>query len=172
MYSIRSEAWFRKVFDEHYQSLRNYLFYLSGDTGWSDDAVQQVFLVVWEKRNSLREGNLQPFLFKVARNLFLKEKRRERVMLRFDSLYNESDGVFTPEEIFLDRESDSRLQKAMSELPEKCRTVFLMSRIDEMTNQQLANAMGISVKAIEKHITKALKLLRRQLVDDEGEVGK
>jgi RNA polymerase sigma-70 factor (ECF subfamily) len=50
-------------------------------------------------------------------------------------------------------------------MPEKCRTVFLMSRMDEMSNGEIASRLGVSVKAVEKHITKALRILRQKLED-------
>jgi RNA polymerase sigma-70 factor (family 1) len=156
----RSEDWFRKVFDRHYDQLRNYLFYLSGDIAWADDAVQEVFMVVWEKRDSLREDTLQAFLFKVGRNYFLKQKRREAIRLRFDKEQQEDSPSRSPEEELEATEFDQKVQSAISGLPEKCRTVFLMSRMDEMSNKQIAESLDVSLKAVEKHITKALKLIR------------
>ena len=60
-------------------------------------------------------------------------------------------------------EFDLQLQSALSALPEKCRSVFLMSRTDELSNRQIAEGLGISVKAVEKQITRALKILRQKL---------
>lgn len=168
---VRSEEWFVQVFNNVYDPLRNYLYYLSGDSAWTDDALQQVFLVVWERRNILEEETLRPFMFKVARNLFLKQKRSDSVMLKFERLHNGSQDFDTPEQLMENRQFDEQLEKALSGLPDKCRTVFLMSRMDEMQNRQIAETLGISVKAVEKHITKALKILRRVLSIDDKHAG-
>jgi RNA polymerase sigma-70 factor (ECF subfamily) len=57
------------------------------------------------------------------------------------------------------------LQVVLSGLPTGCRTVFLMSRIEEMSYKQISENMGISLKAVEKQITKALRILRVKLGD-------
>lgn len=164
---VRSEEWFVQVFNSNFDPLRNYLYYLSGDSAWTDDALQQVFLVVWERRDMLKEETLRPFMFKVARNLFLRQKRRDSVVLKFERLQNDSQDFDTPEQLMESRQFSEQLETALSGLPEKCRTVFLMSRLDEMQNRQIAEALGVSVKAVEKHITRALKILRKVLSIEE-----
>jgi RNA polymerase sigma-70 factor (family 1) len=163
MQKIRSEDWFKEVFDRFYDHLRNYLYYLSGDIEWADDALQEVFMVLWEKRNNVQDETLQSFLFTVGRNLFLKHNRRKAVHLKFEKLNQEENLTQSAEEDVLDREFDRHLQSAISDLPEKCRTVFLMSKMDGMTNQQIADSLHVSVKAVEKQITKAFKILRDKL---------
>ena len=163
MQKIRSEDWFKEVFNRYYDHLRNYLYYLSGDIEWADDALQDVFMVVWEKRNNVKEDTLQSFLFTVGRNLFLKYNRRKAVHFKFENLNQEETLATSPEDEVLEKEFDRQLQMAISELPEKCRTVFLMSKIDTMTNQQIADSLHVSVKAVEKQITKAFKILRDKL---------
>ena len=164
---VRSEDWFVQVFNSNYDPVKNYLYYLSGDSSWTDDAVQQVFLLVWERRDTLKEETLRPLMFKVARNLFLKQKRSDSVVLKFERMQNETQDHDTPEQLMENRQFGEQLEAALSGLPEKCRTVFLMSRMDEMQNRQIAETLGISVKAVEKHITKALKILRRVLSFDD-----
>jgi RNA polymerase sigma-70 factor (ECF subfamily) len=163
MQKIRSEDWFKEVFDRFYDHLRNYLYYLSGDIEWADDALQEVFMVVWEKKNSINEETLKSYLFTIGRNLFLKHNRRKAVHLKFEKLNQEENLTQSAEEDVLDREFDRHLQSAISDLPEKCRTVFLMSKMDGLTNQQIADSLHVSVKAIEKQITKAFKILRDKL---------
>jgi len=163
MNNIRSEEWFTKVFDRHYDHLRNYLYYLSGDISWADDAVQDVFMVVWEKRDQMREETLRPFIFKVGRNFFLKQKRRESVHLKFDKTLNDPSSELSPEEDMEAREFDDKLQRTISGLPEKCRAVFLMSRLEEKTNKQIAESLNVTLKAVEKQITKALKIIRGKM---------
>jgi RNA polymerase sigma-70 factor (ECF subfamily) len=163
MQKIRSEDWFKEVFNRYYDHLRNYLYYLSGDIEWADDALQDVFMVVWEKRNNVKEDTLQSFLFTIGRNIFLKHNRRKAVHLKFEKQNQEVNHTKSPEDEILDKEFDRHLQEAISGLPEKCRTVFLMSKKDGMTNQQIADNLRVSVKAVEKQITKAFKILRDKL---------
>lgn len=158
----KSEAWFREVFNSQYDPLRNYLYYLSGDIHWSEDTVQEVFLMLWRKKEEIKDETLTPYLFKIGRNFFLKEKRHENVRLRFlkEAWSGETEAMpsYSEKDDF-----DRMLESAISALPEKCRSVFLMSRMDGMKNQNIAENLGISLKAVEKHITRALKELRTKL---------
>jgi RNA polymerase sigma-70 factor (family 1) len=163
MTGIHSEIWFKEVFDLHYDHLRNYLYYLSGDISWSEDAVQEAFMVLWEKRQTVSDKTLAPFIFTIGRNLFLKRKRHDAVTLKFIKMHPEPENENPASEKIENDEFDRLLQSALSELPAKCRTVFLMSRMDEMKNKEIADELGISLKAVEKQITKALKFLREKL---------
>jgi len=60
---------------------------------------------------------------------------------------------------------ESKLNQALSELPEQCRTIFQMSRFEELKYQEIADRMGLSVKTIDNQMGKALKRLRLKLVD-------
>lgn len=163
--TTQQQEWFQKVFRKNYEYLRNYLYYLSGDIGWSEDAAQEVFLILWEKRETIRDVTLKPFLFKVARNLFLKKKRHEAVNLKFARQFSDDRYQESPHAGLVQQEFDRRLQEAISKLPDQCRTIFLMNRMDEMKYQEVADALGISQKAVEKQISKALRLLRKNLAD-------
>ncbi len=162
-----TEIWFREVFDRFFEQLRHYLYYLSGDLHWAEDAVQEVFIILWEKRYFIDDETVGSYLYKIARNLFLKRKRHEEVELRFLKEATEpgTDNTVT-HQLELD-EFDLQLQAALSRLPSGCRTVFLMSRMEEMSNRQIAENMQISVKAVEKQITKALKILKASLGDQK-----
>ena len=150
------------MFHLYYEPLRNYLYYLSGDMHWSEDTVQELFLIVWEKRQSIKEETIKPFLYTIARNAFLKQKRHENVFLKFKKLHIVEEATENPDSLE-NEEFDRALQLAISQLPDKCRTIFLLSRIDDMTNKLIAGNLGVSVKAVEKQITKALKILKGKM---------
>lgn len=166
MNKLHSQEWFCRLFDRYYDQVRNYLFYLSGDLQWVDDAIQEIFMVVWEKRNNVNDETVLPFLLKIGRNLFLKKNRRQSVRLKFEKSQDAGDREIPAEEAIVADEFDAELQAAISELPEKCRTIFLMSKIDELSNREIAENLNVSVKAVEKQITKAYKLLRTKLAKE------
>jgi len=72
------KSWFTAVFNQNYEPILNYLFYISGDRQLSEDLVQEVFLQLWENRSTVKENTLRPYLFTIARNCFLKNKRRQK----------------------------------------------------------------------------------------------
>jgi RNA polymerase sigma-70 factor (family 1) len=165
MTASHTEIWFKEMFNSYYEQLRNYLYYLSGDISWTEDTLQEVFIILWERRNFIDDQTIAPYLFKISRNLFLKQKRHDEVILKFlrEQPKQESENTVTSEMEM--NEFDLRLQVVLSGLPTGCRTVFLMSRIEEMSYKQISENMGISLKAVEKQITKALRILRVKLGD-------
>lgn len=158
-----AKSWFKDIFDKNYEYIRNYLFYLSGDIELSEDLVQDVFLQLWEKRREVKSETLQSYLFTIARNNFLKNVRRQNYDLKFRSTFlmkieNESPGYKLEM-----KEYDQKLQAAIAGLPEKSRIVFLMNRIDGITYREIAANLDVSVKAVEKQMSKALAILREKL---------
>lgn len=158
-----SQGWFKEVFDKNYDYVRNYLYYLSGDIELAEDLVQDTFIQLWERRDKIKDETIRPFLFSVAKNAFLKSIRRNKYDLKFKSGYFEQIENESPEYILEMKQFDERFQKAIAALPEKCRMIYLMNRIDDLTYSQIAENLKVSVKAIEKQMSKALSILRNEL---------
>ena len=129
----------------------------------AEDIAQETFLKIWEKRGTINIETIGPLLFKISGNIFLNRIEHQKVVLRFSTDY--SDGIFSDSPDFLleMKDFDQRLQAAISELDEKSRTVFLMNRIDDMTYSRIAENLGLSVKAIEKRMSKALAFLKERM---------
>lgn len=159
----KNTDWFKSIFNEHYESIRNYLFYLSGDIDIAEDIVQDVFMKIWEKRDSINDDTVKPLLYRIARNLYFNLHKRNALDLKFISSKEDDAENESPEFVLEMKEFDAKLQKAISDLPEHCRTIFLLSRIDELKYQEIADRFNISIKAVEKQISKALKLLRKSI---------
>jgi len=158
-----NKEWFTDIFEKHFDYIRNYLYYLSGNIMLTEDLAQDVFLQLWEKRTEVKSETVQSFLFTIARNAFLKSYRRNKIELKFKSGYFGQIENESPEFIMEVKEFDAQFQNAISGLPEKCRVIYLMNRMDEMTYTQIAENLDVSVKAVEKQMSKALKILRNIL---------
>jgi RNA polymerase sigma-70 factor (family 1) len=159
----KNREWFVDVFKQYYDYIRNYLYYLSGDIEWSEDLVQDVFTQLWEKRFTVRDETIKPFLYVLARNYYLKDLRRRNYALKFISTQNQFTDHEAPDYKMEMDEFHQKLQKAISDLPEKCRSIYLMNRIDKLTYRQIAENLSVSEKAIEKQMSKALLILRSKL---------
>jgi RNA polymerase sigma factor (sigma-70 family) len=102
-------------------------------------------------------------LYKIANNLFLNRQEHLKVQFRFISDYDSVEFSDAPDFEMEMKEFDNRLQLTLADLDEKNRVVFLMNRIDNLTYNQIAENLGLSVKAVEKRMGKALSFLKEKL---------
>jgi RNA polymerase sigma-70 factor (family 1) len=154
---------FDQVFITWYKPLRNFVYYKTGDMQAAEDIVQDTFLKVWERRETINTVTIKSLLYKIANNLFLNRIDHEKVTFNFVTEYRGDYLSHAPDFEFEMKEFDKRLQDSLAELNEKNREAFLMNRIDELTYAQIAQNLGISVKAVEKRISKSMAFLKERL---------
>ena len=157
---------FKNIFDGHFDSVRNYVYYRSGDPELATDIAQETFMKVWEKQLHTGSNHITALLFKIAGDLFVSCYRKQKVALNFKlNVKPEVTGGISPEDQMRFQELNDRYNKALNELPEKQRIVFLMSRLDGLKYHEIAEKLGLSVKAVEKRMKNALAFLKKVLVD-------
>lgn len=160
-----SKEEFKDIFDIHFDEIRSFVFYRCGDGEIASDVAQDVFMKIWEKRSALNGNHIKPLLYKIANDCFVNDYREMQHRMDFEqSLTTEDEGDLSPEDEMLFGESVAAYAKALEQLPEKQRTVFLMSREDGMKYTEISECLCISVKAVEKNITAALRFLRTKLL--------
>lgn len=155
------EALFRK----HYVSLCKSVHRLLRDEILSEDIVQEVFLQVWERKEHLTFDDR--FIFYLKKSCYhaalkvISEKRYFSASAEAPSLPSteKSDGELLVAEL----ENDIIL--GIGKLPEKTKLVFTLSRYEAMSNREIGDQLQISVKAVEKHMSAALRRLRESLKD-------
>ncbi|MEL7589360.1 MAG: RNA polymerase sigma-70 factor [Prolixibacteraceae bacterium] len=167
------ENTFHAVFIAYFEQLEIFAKVYVEDRDVAKDMVQEVFVSLWNKRSSLPENmNLKSYLYQATRNNCLNYLKRLKVQAKYEkrTLDNYNDLLLNYEALVrlnFDTLSYNELQgaldKAISQLPPKCREVFELSRYEGMKNREIAEKFGISVKAVEGHISKALKHLKDQL---------
>ncbi len=154
---------FEQLFDAYCDELRHYIFYKSGDEEVAEDIVQDAFLKIWEMRATVRPETARALLYTIATNQFANRYKRQKLKFKFQQTIVEDRTFETPEFEMEVKEFDRKLQRVLSELGEKSRTVFLMNRMDQMTYYEIANNLNISVKAVEKRMKKALEFVRKEI---------
>jgi len=155
----------REVFDAHYTMVCQAIYRLVQDQSTTEDLAQEVFLRFWEKRHQIEVSTSLPaYLRRMGVNEGLgflrKAKRWSNQELEAE---RESGNDYSAEEQFLQQELHQYVTEAINTLPPKCRTVFQLSRFEELTYQEIADQMGISIKTVENQMSKALRVLRQRL---------
>ena len=156
-----SEAEFESLFNRYFDELRKYLYFKCSDKDLATDIAQDVFTKIWEKRERFDHSNIKALLYKMATdNLishFRRNKLKQEITVEFEIETN------TPQHNLELEELKSKYEKALAHLPENQRVVFLMNRIEQLTYKEIAERLEVSVKAIEKRMSTAIKYLREQL---------
>lgn len=170
------EVAFRKIYENNFSGLHRFANSYLHNESISEDIVQNAFMLLWEKKASLLEGtNIKAFLVTIVKTKTLNYLEKEQTHLKIEQNLHElrlkeinldvyTLGSLNPEELFTS-ELEHLVEESIQSLPERTRTVFIMSRREGLSNQDIASKLEISVKGVEFHITKALKILRKDLGD-------
>ena len=158
---------FEHLFKSHFKALHAYAYGIVRDEATAEEMVQNVFCRLWEKRKqTIFNQSAKAYLYRSVHNESLNYLKHQKVKAQyqnFASRHNEvSEQAASKTE---HNELQWHLHKAMNELPEQCRTIFQMSRFEELKYREIADKLGLSVKTIENQMGKALRLLRSKLVD-------
>lgn len=153
------------MFDAHFEDVRRYVLYRSGNDEIATDIAQDTFLRLWEKQITVDPKKVKGLLFKIAGDLYITHYRKEKVAFNFFATFQPNHKSTTPEDEINFQELKNAYDTALKSMPEKQRTVFLMNRIDDLKYKEIANQLGLSVKAIEKRMSQALDHLKIHLKD-------
>ena len=151
--------------------LRRYLARMLGNTSEAQDVAHDAYLRVYPKVQDRSARNPEAVLYTTARNLAINRLKRRSI------------APFSPHEASLDtaastapgvaqqvmaRQELRQLEKAIAELPEGCRSVLLLRKIEFLSHQEIAEKLGIAISTVEKQHARALRLLRAALPVEVG----
>ncbi len=135
-----------------------YALRIVDNTSDAEDIVEETFMKAWQAISSGTEiGHFKSYMYRCVRNECVSFLRGKKEMEPIDSIPEIS------EEVMDTSFRDARIWKAIDELPEKCREIFLMSKRDGLSNAEIAEELNISVKTVKNQITKAFARLRESL---------
>lgn len=158
-----TEKDFNNLFNTWFDPVRRYLFFRCGNQEVATDIAQEAFIRLWERNRSITAEVKAGLLYKIANDLLISYFRRQKVQLNYQGQLKIEDTQASPEDLLLHQEMLDRYTELLARMPETQRTVFLMSRMDELKYAEIAERMQISVKAVEKRMTLALKFIRKEL---------
>ena len=166
---------FNEIYTSYYK--KSFFFaksYVHNDLA-AEDIASESLIKLWEKLKTEKIDYIEPLLLTILKNKALDYLKHEEVKrTAFESMVDWHQQELSiristlescdPNEIFSD-EVESIIRETLKLLPEQTRRIFLLSRFENKSNKEIAEQMGVSIKGVEYHISKALKALRITLKD-------
>jgi len=159
---ILTKEAFKNLFDQYFDTVRNYIFYRSGDVELATDIAQDTFMKIWEKKLKSSK-NIKGLLFKIAGDLFINQHRKHQTAIKFNKSVTVQQEEVSPEEDYIFQELKIKYEQALTFLPENQRIVFLLSRVDGLKYREIAEHLNISIKTVEKRMSKTLAYMKHVL---------
>ncbi len=162
---LGSKQCFKQLYLLYYEMLVKFVCSYVHDLQTAENIAQDVFVKIWINRSNLNSSlNIKSFLFKIAKNQSLMHLRHVNMKLRNAGKVKSCvSPIPTPEELFHNQNMHDCIHAAIEELPEKCREVFVMNRIDGLKYAEIAEILTLSIKTVEAHMGRAYKYLRKSL---------
>ena len=159
---------FEKLFKIYFKPLTAFAKKYTKDVDNAKEIVHDVFLKLWEKRDTIDLTKaVKSYLYTSVNNKSLNfirdNKKFQQNKITVENInenehWNYSDNLIAAE-------IQDRVNETLNNLPEKCRKVFMLSRYEDMKYKEIAKELNISIKTVENHISKALKILRKNLAE-------
>ena len=162
---------FEETYNIYYPVLYNYALSITKEQSIAEDAVSDVFLKLWEKRNSVViDTSLKSYLFKSVYHQCLNSLKHIRIEDKYREFFIHHQPLSIDETDYplsgvIENEINDILQNTIEQLPEQCRKIFIMSRMDCMKHEEIAQTLDISINTVRTQIHRALEKLRIELKD-------
>jgi RNA polymerase sigma-70 factor, ECF subfamily len=163
---------YRKYYPRVFDFANSYL----RDTFTAANIVQDAFMALWENRDRLTsDTNVPSYLLTIVKNKSLNHLNKVKTKIKVEeNILNHYSrelelrcatlNACNPEQMF-QSDVEAIIQRTIESLPERCRKTILLSRFEGLSNKEIAEKLNISLKGVEFHITRALKILRENLED-------
>jgi RNA polymerase sigma-70 factor, ECF subfamily len=161
----REEA-FHRIFQQYYRPLTLFAMKYVGDVEEAKEITQEFFIRIWTKHRELNITlSLKIYLYRGVRNACLNYLDANKVAQKRLRDYQQSSfSNDNPLEKILVAEQEELLMQVIESLPEKCKEIFFLSRMEKLSNQAIADKLQISIKTVEGQMSKALRRLREILL--------
>lgn len=157
-----------KIYLDNFPALYNYAFTIVNNATLAEEMIHQVFLKILERNEPVTiHTSLKAYMYRSVHNECLNHLKHQKVKQAWqaDAVNNMKAPTENSSGKLQYQELEQRLRKAINELPEQCRTIFQLSRFEELRYTEIATQLGLSVKTVENQMSKALKRLRIRLAD-------
>lgn len=165
---------FKYFFDKYYDDLCNFVNIYLHDSTLAEEIVQDIFVYIWGNKENLKiSTSVKAYLFSASKlkslNHLRDSKNQKRIIDHLGKINAEN--TTEPSDSFADVDEFRRiLDVAIEQLPDKCKEIFLLAKKEELSNKEIAEQLGISLKTVENQMTIALKKLREYLSPYRGKI--
>ncbi|GAA4778848.1 hypothetical protein GCM10023231_01800 [Olivibacter ginsenosidimutans] len=165
-WTFQKIASFKRLFQFYWERVFAHCLFYSKDLNTSKDLTQNIFLDLWERGKEFPDQeSLEKYLSRCAKyqvlNYFHYQNTTQRCPI--EDIPEQPDYRNNPEYLFQYKQLAENLERLIDSLREPCRTVFCMSRKQNLSHKAISNQMGISISTVEYHMSNALRYLRKQL---------
>lgn len=152
---------FREVYNRYWSKLFDAAYNRLKQKEACEEFIQEIFITLWEKRSALSlTTGLSQYLFTAVKYKVIDHYRKLHVKTQYlQRAETEAVDNSAEETVFLN-DLKTHLEKVVMQLPDKCRSVYELSRMQQKSNREIALILNISEKTVEGHLTKALRTLR------------
>ena len=165
---------FQRIYELFVRKVLNFVYRMIGSPEEAEDLTQETFVTVYQKLGSLKDDErFEPWLFRIARNnVYQRYRRRTPSMVSIDEQDEEGRSVAElvderkgPQEAFQAEELERVVQGVIDDLPDKYREVFVLSAIDHLSYQEIAEIVGRSLPSVKTDIHRARLQVRKRVRD-------
>lgn len=159
---------FKVCFDAYFIGLHRYAFTFVKDHQKAKDVVQNIFIKWWETKTLPSDlKSCKSYLYTAVYRTSLNIIRNEKAKAVHTGIYASQLGPNSPGYLELSNieELESQTSQAIESLPQQSKMVFMKSRMELKSNKTIAEEMNLSVKTVEGHMSKAIKIIRKRLKD-------
>lgn len=163
------------LFSIYFPRLNDFARNVIKDDEISQDIVQEVFVKIWEKGADIESINIEAFLFRLVRNRCIDYIKHLKVInnqmhdIQISSKYEELyriDFIGNEPYMLIEKELKTKIEKTIHDLPDRCREVFILSRLNGLKNREIAKKLDISIKNVERHLNRALQSFRKNFSEE------
>jgi len=166
---------FELLFSIYFARLNDFARNVVKDDAISQDIVQDVFMKVWENKSGIDSINPEAYLFRLVRNrcidyikhLKVINNRMQEIQIssKYEELYR-IDFVGNEPYLLIEQELKAKIEKTIQHLPDRCREVFILSRMEGYKNKEIAEKLDINIKNVERHLNRALQSFRKNFTEE------
>ena len=157
---------FQQIYKQYSGDVYRFSYWLSGNAGDANDITSDTFARVWMAETELRIESVKAYLFAIARNLWLQEKRRTKKFAELDET------LFDPKEqpdiATEQRQELEAVRLALQSLPEIDRTIFILRFDEQLSHEEIAQATGLSIGNVKVRLFRARKKLSTLISLNQG----